>query len=193
MLRIRSQVVTCVKQSHQFSFGVNFSSLPVFTPTLIKHTCLQSKGKLEQVLSISTLLSDCNLILCSTPLFSVDSGCNFALCVSIRAMSDLSDHDVIQDEVSLQELLTPLIPTGTHIARINDMCWMLKSMAESLEQDHRRASDQLRVAACSLQSTIEYFEATRWHQLLQIRISLQNSVRRYGRFLALDIYGHCGG
>ena len=66
-------------------------------------------------------------------------------------------------------------------------------MAESLEQDHRRASDQLRVAACSLQSTIEYFEATRWHQLLQIRISLQNSVRRYGRFLALDIYGHCGG
>ena len=65
-------------------------------------------------------------------------------------MSDLSDHDVIQGEVSLQELLAPLIPTDTHIARINDMCWMLKSMAESLEQDHRRASDQLRVAACSL-------------------------------------------
>ena len=95
-------------------------------------------------------------------------------------------------KISFQEWLAPLLSIDTYIARLNDMRWMLQSTAKLLEQDHSRASDQLRAAACNLQITIEYFEATRWHQLLQIRISLQYFVRRYGRFPALDIYGRCG-
>jgi hypothetical protein len=104
----------------------------------------------------------------------------------------MSDNDVTEDKISFQEWLAPLLSIDTYIARLNDMRWMLQSTAKLLEQDHSRASDQLRAAACNLQITIEYFEATRWHQLLQIRISLQYFVRRYGRFPALDIYGRCG-